>query len=60
MTHAFDRSPEQEAALIRDLISVMSGQSELATPKGDKRFGDQAWQESPLYRMVMQGYLARS
>src|ERR1700757_4621468 len=49
---------EQEAALIRDLISVMSGQSELAPPKGDKRFGDQAWQESLLYRMVMQGYLA--
>jgi len=29
---------EQEAALIRDLISVMAGQSELAPPKGDKRF----------------------
>jgi polyhydroxyalkanoate synthase subunit PhaC len=49
---------EQEATLIRDLISVMSGQSELAPPKGDKRFVDQAWQESPLYRMVMQGYVA--
>ena len=49
---------EQEASLIRDLISVMSGQSELAPPKGDKRFVDQAWQESPLYRMVMQGYVA--
>src|ERR1700747_2072354 len=49
---------EQEAALIRDLISVMSGQSELTPLKGDKRFGDPAWQESLLYRMVMQGYVA--
>ena len=49
---------EQEAALIRDLIAVVSGQSELAPTKGDKRFTDQAWQESPLYRMVLQGYVA--
>ncbi len=49
---------EQEAALIRDLISVMAGQSELAPPKGDKRFVDPAWQTSPLYRMVLQGYVA--
>ena len=49
---------EQEAALIRDLISVMAGQSELAPPKGDKRFVDQAWQTSPLYHMVLQGYVA--
>jgi polyhydroxyalkanoate synthase subunit PhaC len=49
---------EQEAALIRDLIAIMSGKSELAPAKGDKRFTDQAWQESPLYRMVLQGYVA--
>jgi poly[(R)-3-hydroxyalkanoate] polymerase subunit PhaC len=49
---------EQEAALIRDLISVMAGQSALAPPKGDKRFVDPAWQTSPFYRMVLQGYVA--
>ena len=49
---------EQEAALIRELVAIMAGRSELAPPKGDKRFGDQAWQESPLYRMVLQGYVA--
>ena len=49
---------EQEAALIRDLISVMAGQSELAPPKGDKRFADPAWQTIPLYRMVLQSYFA--
>jgi polyhydroxyalkanoate synthase subunit PhaC len=49
---------EQEAALIRDLIAVMAGQSTLAPPKGDKRFVDPVWQTSPLYRMVLQGYVA--
>lgn len=49
---------EQEAALIRDVIAIMSGKSELAPAKGDKRFTDQAWHESPLYRMVLQGYVA--
>src|SRR6478672_6216553 len=49
---------EQQAALIRELIAVLAGRSELTPPKGDKRFGDQAWQESPLYRMVLQGYVA--
>jgi polyhydroxyalkanoate synthase subunit PhaC len=49
---------EQEAGLIRELIAIMAGRSELAPPKGDKRFGDPAWQESPLYRMVLQGYVA--
>ena len=36
----------------------MAGQSELAPPKGDKRFVDPAWQTNPLYHMVMQGYIA--
>jgi polyhydroxyalkanoate synthase subunit PhaC len=49
---------EQEAGLIRELIAIMAGRSELAPQKGDKRFGDPAWQESPLYRMVLQGYVA--
>jgi polyhydroxyalkanoate synthase len=49
---------EQEAALIRDLIAVIAGRSELAPRKGDKRFADQAWQENPVYRMILQGYVA--
>src|SRR5271169_2924018 len=49
---------EQEAGLIRELIAIMAGRSELAPPKGDKRFIDPAWQTSPLYRMVLQGYVA--
>ena len=49
---------EQEAALIRELIAVIAGRSVIAPPKGDKRFADPAWQENPLYRMTLQGYVA--
>jgi poly[(R)-3-hydroxyalkanoate] polymerase subunit PhaC len=49
---------EQEAALVRDLISVLAGKSELAPRQGDKRFGDDAWKDNTLYRMTLQGYLA--
>jgi polyhydroxyalkanoate synthase len=49
---------EQEAALVRDLISILSGQSDLAPVQGDKRFGDAIWKENPLYRICLQGYLA--
>ena len=49
---------EQQSVLIRELIAVIAGQSQLAPPKGDKRFGDAAWQESPMYRMLLQGYVA--
>ena len=49
---------EQEAALIRDLISVLSGEADFAPPKGDKRFNDGAWTNNPFYRATLQGYLA--
>jgi len=49
---------EQEAAFVRDLISILSGRSNLAPTQGDKRFGDTIWKENPLYRTCLQGYLA--
>jgi polyhydroxyalkanoate synthase len=49
---------EQQGALIRELMAIVAGLSEIAPPNGDKRFGDQAWQENPLYRMMLQGYVA--
>jgi polyhydroxyalkanoate synthase len=49
---------EQQAALVRDLISVLAGKSELAPGPGDKRFGDDAWKQNPGYRTYLQGYLA--
>jgi polyhydroxyalkanoate synthase subunit PhaC len=49
---------EQQAALVRELIGVMAGQSRLAPEPGDRRFEDPTWSTSPLYRGWMQGYLA--
>src|SRR5262252_6880916 len=48
----------QEAALLRELMVVLSGSSKLAAAPGDKRFTDAAWQENPLYRICLQTYLA--
>src|ERR1700730_6147364 len=49
---------EQEAALLRELIAILSGSSKLAAAPGDRRFADAAWQENPLYRICLQTYLA--
>ncbi|HEY2022626.1 MAG TPA: alpha/beta fold hydrolase [Paraburkholderia sp.] len=49
---------EQEAALARDMLAVLSGSSECKPPQGDKRFNDPAWQDNSFYRTAMQGYLA--
>jgi len=49
---------EQEAALARDLMAVLSGKADCAPPEGDKRFTDPAWQSNSLYRMTLQGYVA--
>jgi polyhydroxyalkanoate synthase subunit PhaC len=42
-----------------DLARIAAGNSQLTPPKGDRRFGDRAWQESWLFHRLMQGYLAR-
>jgi len=49
---------EQEAALVRELLSVLSGDSKLAPPVADKRFSDSAWRDNPFYRVYLQGYMA--
>ncbi len=49
---------EQEAALARELASVLAGRSTLAPAPGDRRFQDQAWKSSPLHRRCAQAYLA--
>ena len=49
---------EQEAALVRELLSVLSGDVKFEPPAGDKRFADSAWRDNPFYRMYLQGYLA--
>jgi len=49
---------EQEAALVRELASVLAGRSQLAPAAGDKRFQDEAWRSNPFYRRHAQAYLA--
>jgi polyhydroxyalkanoate synthase len=46
------------ASLSRELLAIAEGRSELAPPKGDKRFADPAWRGNPLLRRTMQAYLA--
>jgi polyhydroxyalkanoate synthase len=48
---------EQEAALLRELVAIASGHSQLSAA-GDKRFSDRAWQDNPFYRLCLQTYLA--
>ncbi|HET6547396.1 MAG TPA: hypothetical protein VFG79_02990, partial [Solirubrobacter sp.] len=41
-----------------DLARVARGSSDIAPPRGDRRFTDPAWTESWLFGRVMQSYLA--
>src|SRR5574338_626064 len=49
---------EQEAALARELIAVLSGRGKTELPQGDKRFADASWRDNAFYRMALQGYVA--
>lgn len=42
----------------QEVIKSVTGESELKPEKGDKRFRDPAWASNPLYRVVLQAYLA--
>jgi polyhydroxyalkanoate synthase len=44
--------------LARELGRVAAGGAEVSPPGGDRRFRDPAWNENPLFRRLMQGYLA--
>ena len=41
-----------------ELARVAAGASQLAPPRGDRRFSDRAWQESWMFHRLMQSYLA--
>lgn len=58
MMHQPQLAMEEQARLMRELMWIMSGQSDLAPEKGDKRFADDSFQQYPFYRSMMQGYLA--
>ncbi|MCF8470796.1 MAG: alpha/beta fold hydrolase [Parvibaculum sp.] len=42
----------------RSVVDIVGGQTKFAPEPKDRRFVDAAWQKSPLYRRVMQSWLA--
>ncbi len=40
-----------------ELAKVVTGRSEVAPERGDRRWTDQTWQENPGYKRLMQAYL---
>jgi poly[(R)-3-hydroxyalkanoate] polymerase subunit PhaC len=42
----------------RELGRVATGTAEVSPPRGDRRFADSAWSENPVFRRLMQAYLA--
>jgi polyhydroxyalkanoate synthase len=42
----------------RELGRVAADGADVSPPRGDRRFSDPAWEENPLFRRLMQGYLA--
>jgi poly[(R)-3-hydroxyalkanoate] polymerase subunit PhaC len=46
------------SGLARELGRVVTGSAEIEPSRGDRRFGDSAWHENPVFRRLMQAYLA--
>src|SRR5215831_15169725 len=46
------------SALLAELGAVAAGRSTRMPDTGDRRFADPAFRDSPIYRRLMQGYLA--
>ena len=52
------RSAIDAGSLAAELVRVAAGRSELRPARGDRRFGDQAWEGNWLLRRLLQVYLA--
>lgn len=42
----------------KEMVRVVSGKSTLAPDRKDRRFGDTAWSDNPVYKAINQSYLA--
>jgi polyhydroxyalkanoate synthase len=51
-------SVKSAVRLTREAAQIVRGSSEIAAARQDWRFRDPTWQENPLYRRLMQLYLA--
>ena len=61
LTSAFRNGASLSSEGIRlsvELTRVMAGRSQLAPPRGDRRFSDSAWTSNPAGRRIEQAYLA--
>ncbi|MEX1032618.1 MAG: alpha/beta fold hydrolase [Cellvibrionaceae bacterium] len=46
------------ASFATELLHIAQSKSELQPERGDRRFRDAVWQDNPVYRMLLQSYLA--
>ena len=53
-----DRVARRARGLGSELARVVAGRSEVAPPKGDRRFADRGWHDNWLLHRLMQAYLA--
>ncbi len=51
---------KHQMALASEMFKVFTGKSTLAPEKADRRFADPTWQANPMYKRVMQAYLANT
>ena len=51
------RTASHVAGLGSDLVRVAAGRSQITPPRGDRRFGDRAWDENWMLHRLMQSYL---
>lgn len=49
---------DRGGSLVRELGTIVAGNSDRAPAKGDKRFVDPAWSGNPLLKRTMQAYLS--
>lgn len=52
------RTASEAGQFSAELVRVAAGRSQMQPRKGDRRFGERAWQANWLLRRVMQSYLA--
>jgi polyhydroxyalkanoate synthase len=53
-----DRVVKRVGGLSAELTRVAAGRGQAAPARGDRRFGDEAWERSPLFSRLLRGYLA--
>ena len=53
-----DRVVKRVGGLSTELVRVAAGRGTAAPARGDRRFGDDAWSQNPVYSRLLRSYLA--